>query len=263
MSFFAWAENKPEVPASECRTVSRRVSDGGLQTVEYVLKRHKTSKCARLRVKNVGVAVTAPPRMPVSAIDRFVKESFDWILDEQKRIAAEADLLSVPVFEPVDGGRMLFRGETAVLRLGADRSCSRKCPDGGREIRLAVPSDADETAVTAALSVFLKSEARTVIAEIFEDVRRSARRQPVRWQLSGAKTRWGVCTAAKTVRWSWRLIFVSDELVRYVVAHELAHLVELNHSDRFWREVERLDPCWQEHRRQLKRYQAALLPPVN
>lgn len=243
--------------------MSRRVGNGGLETVDYMLKRHRASKCARLRVKSSGVAVTAPPRMPISVIDGFVKESFDWILNEQKRLASEADQLSVPAFEPVDGGRMLFRGGSAVLRLGAVQSCARKCLDGGWEIRLAVPSDADPTAVTEALSRFLKAEARTVIAEIFEDVRRSARCQPVRWQLSGAKTRWGICTAAKTVRWSWRLIFVSDELVRYVVAHELAHLVELNHSDRFWSEVERLDPCWKDHRRQLKRYQAALLPPVN
>ncbi|MGN1149658.1 MAG: M48 family metallopeptidase, partial [Sutterella sp.] len=250
-------------PGSSGRSVSRRVSNGELETVEYMLKRHRTSKCARLRVKNSGVTVTAPPRMPLSVIDDFVKESFDWIRNEQKRIAFEADQLRVPAFEPVEGGRMLFRGDVAVLRLGAVQSCARKCLDGSCEIRLAVPSDADAAAVTAALSGFLKSEARSVIAEIFEDVRRSARCQPVRWQLSGAKTRWGVCTAAKTVRWSWRLIFVSDELVRYVVAHELAHLVELNHSDRFWREVERLDPSWQDHRRRLKRYQAALLPPVN
>ena len=55
-----------------------------------------------------------------------------------------------------------------------------------------------------------------------------------RVRLSNARTQWGVCTEDGTIRLSWRLVHLEPALADYVVAHEVAHLVELNHSQRFW-----------------------------
>ena len=76
--------------------------------------------------------------------------------------------------------------------------------------------------------------------------------------MSNARTQWGVCTAGGTIRLSWRLVHIEPALADYVVAHETAHLVELNHSRRFWTLVERLYPGWQEARERLELAGAAL-----
>jgi predicted metal-dependent hydrolase len=62
--------------------------------------------------------------------------------------------------------------------------------------------------------------------------------------ISNARTQWGVCTEGGRLRLSWRLVHFEPRLSDYVVAHEAAHLVEMNHSKRFWKVVEALYPDW-------------------
>jgi predicted metal-dependent hydrolase len=61
-------------------------------------------------------------------------------------------------------------------------------------------------------------------------------------KLSNARSEWGSCDQRGVIRLNWRLIQLPPELALYIVAHEVAHLVELNHSARFWNLVERLHP---------------------
>jgi predicted metal-dependent hydrolase len=74
---------------------------------------------------------------------------------------------------------------------------------------------------------------------------------PPRVFISSAQTRWGSCNANREVRLNWRLIQAPPHIVDYVVAHELAHLKEMNHSARFWRIVERLCPGYAAARTEL------------
>ena len=71
-------------------------------------------------------------------------------------------------------------------------------------------------------------------------------------RLSRAKTQWGSCNALGIIRLNWRLIQVPLPLVDYVVAHELSHLIEMNHSPAFWRIVESIYPDYLVARKDLK-----------
>ena len=66
--------------------------------------------------------------------------------------------------------------------------------------------------------------------------------KPRQLKLSDAKRRWGSCSAKQSINLNWRLIMLDDSLIDYVVVHELAHLLELNHSADFWRIVESVLP---------------------
>ena len=72
-------------------------------------------------------------------------------------------------------------------------------------------------------------------------------------RLSSARTRWGSCSHHGGIALNWRLIFMPLAIVDYVVAHELAHLKEMNHSPRFWSVVEQLCPDWKTRRLELRR----------
>ena len=73
-----------------------------------------------------------------------------------------------------------------------------------------------------------------------------------RLALSSAQTRWGSANADGSIRLNWRLIHFAMPSIDYVVAHELAHLREMNHSPRFWDVVRSVLPDYEQQRSQLK-----------
>ncbi len=76
--------------------------------------------------------------------------------------------------------------------------------------------------------------------------------------LSGAKRQWGSCHPHGKVRFNWRLVMAPRDIVDYVVVHELAHLIEPNHSSRFWAVVDKTFPRRREAKRWLKENQCRL-----
>src|SRR5882757_3617501 len=80
------------------------------------------------------------------------------------------------------------------------------------------------------------------------------------WAWSSGPTRWGSCSSDGKIRLNWRLIHFPVHVIDYVVAHELAHLREMNHSARFWATVESIFPDFREARHTLKHHPPELLP---
>lgn len=68
------------------------------------------------------------------------------------------------------------------------------------------------------------------------------------------KTRWGSCSSSGNLNFNWKLILIGEELLDYVVVHELAHRKQMNHSPQFWQEVEKILPDYKERRRRLKEF---------
>lgn len=74
-----------------------------------------------------------------------------------------------------------------------------------------------------------------------------------RLSIRSQKTRWGSCSDKKNINLNSKLLFMPEEVVRYVMIHELCHTIEMNHSDRFWSLVEDCDPNYRHHKKVLKR----------
>ena len=156
-------------------------------------------------------------------------------------------------------GYILYRGRKTAVAVDATAKTSYVDVTGDDAvIRLALPQTCSRKEVDRALLALFKAQAKTVLGDLMEAYRGSARRWPASWRLSSAKTRWGCCTLRNTIRLSWRLIFLDDAVASYVIAHELAHLEHFNHSKAFWKEVERLCPDW---RVLLARLNAAMVLP--
>ena len=75
---------------------------------------------------------------------------------------------------------------------------------------------------------------------------------PSKVRLSSARTRWGSCGAGGTISFNWRLALCPDQVIDYVIVHELFHLAEPNHSSRFWEKVAAIVPDHRSHRRWLR-----------
>ncbi|HHU17805.1 MAG TPA: M48 family metallopeptidase [Clostridiales bacterium] len=77
-------------------------------------------------------------------------------------------------------------------------------------------------------------------------------------KINGARTRWGSCNSKGDINFSYRLIFAPEDLIDYVVVHELTHIKEMNHSANFWAIVEETMPDYKERRKRLRDFQYSL-----
>ncbi len=106
---------------------------------------------------------------------------------------------------------------------------------------------------------FYKEDSRTKLLKMVRQYEQTLGIKVSSVKLSGAKRRWGSCTAQKGIRLNWRLYFVSDKVLEYVVFHELAHTVHLNHSKSFWKYISIVMPDYKERRKELRGYDYLLL----
>jgi len=120
------------------------------------------------------------------------------------------------------------------------------------------PTAHDERAIMDTVSRWLRDEAaQRILPRVADFAHRVTNLlPPVR--LSNARSEWGSCNHKGEIRLNWRLIQLPPVLADYVVAHEVAHLVELNHSRRFWALVESLLPGHDAHRKELEDWTALL-----
>jgi len=129
-------------------------------------------------------------------------------------------------------------------------------------LALALPAHADAQQIKDRVQGWLQTEAKRLFGERLDTY---AQKLDVRFHgyaLSSAATRWGSCSSDGRIRLNWRLIHFPLSIIDYVVAHELAHLREMNHSPRFWQTVESIFPEFREARHTLKHHPPELLPAL-
>lgn len=225
----------------------RRIELRGRE-VPFVLKRSHRRRRIAFLVDEQGLAVHAPWRASESVIDGAIRDAARWIvakLDEwqarpHRRQRAWSD------GEPLD-----FLGRTITLALEHDPALTLAELAGESVLKLRLPDPLDAARVRQAVVRWYRRHAERHFPSRVECFATMLGVQRPRVLLSDARTRWGSCSAGGEVRLNWRLMQAPCHLVDYVVAHEVAHLLHLNHSPRFWREVERIYPAWQNARAEL------------
>ncbi|MGL6072103.1 M48 family metallopeptidase [Craterilacuibacter sp.] len=212
-----------------------------------VILLRRVRKSIALRVRGNALEVVAHPQVPLDFIRQLLAQRHDWIRSQwqcqQALLAARA------------------RGPQSIWLMG------RELPvvfAGGARVRLVfaaeelrvfgLAADGAVDVLQAAMARALKARATLAYPARLAAFTPRLSRQPTGWQLSSARSRWGSCTAVGMIRLNWRLIQAPPEVLDYVMAHELAHLVHLNHSPAFWAEVSRILPAWQTARDWLKAY---------
>ncbi len=208
------------------------------------------------QVNERGLTIRAPRSVALKEIEAAIVQNQRWILAKQTEWNTWCQRLRESAIRFVEGGVVRYLGMPMTLRLGSPVA---NVDHDSREIHLALPKDAPETDVRQALQAWLQTQAQEIIGE---RVACFADRIPQRfagWRLSSARTQWGSCSRAGRVRLNWRLVHFAVPVVDYVIAHELAHLRELNHSPRFWKEVARLLPGYAAARDQIRRVEIAAI----
>jgi predicted metal-dependent hydrolase len=125
----------------------------------------------------------------------------------------------------------------------------------GDELRVVLPTD---TEPRKALEGWYRRQARTEVAVRLDAAVERAGRSYTTLQIRGQRTRWASCSTSGAMSFNWRLLLAPEEILAYVVEHEVAHLDVQDHSDRFWRLLASRCQAWQEHEAWLRRHGHAL-----
>jgi len=233
----------------------------GEYILEYVLKRSSRHSIG-FTVDDTGLYVTAPKRCSLADIDNAIRAKQHWILSKlDERRQRRAARLEKPPIVWDDGARLPYLGEEITLRLYQAPRNRTEFDPVAMELSMGLVQGATEQLLKERVKNWYKAQAEGLFQQRLDLYAARLGVQYAGFSLSSADTRWGSCTAQRTIRLNWKLMHFSLPLVDYVVAHELAHILEMNHSARFWANVGRIYPQYEEAK-QLLRKRAAELPPL-
>ena len=224
------------------------------RAVEYRFQRRRR-RTIGIKVSEHGLSVAAPLRAPWRDIEDFLQQKARWILTKLDERAA---IGTPPTLFGETGESLPLYGRDLVLVVAQGRSAIAVA---GSELRLSTPEPERRGTVRRLLQHWLKARALEALAPRVAHYAARVSLPPPPLALSNARTQWGVCMASGRIRLAWRLVHLEPDLADYVVAHEVAHLIELNHSERFWALVEWLYPHWREARERIER-KAATIPRI-
>jgi len=231
----------------------------GPEPIRYTLRRAKR-KTIGFVINDAGLTISAPRWVTLREIDAAVAEKESWIRKKLLHWREWRERRKLPELRFADGGQLPYLGGSLVLRLVAVAEPTVIESEGRRELHLPLPPGAAELQVRDALLAWLQGEARRVFGQRLAEIAPRIDVPFKSWTLSSARSQWGSCTADRRLRLNWRLIHFPVHLIDYVIAHELAHLREMNHSPRFWGAVGEILPGYESARAELRGMDLGALP---
>lgn len=212
---------------------------GGNPPVAVTLRQSARARRISLRVSRLDgqITLTVPKGVSTQEALSFADEKSDWI---RKHLAARPADRRVAI-----GGSILFEGQEVDILAGRVRAA--KLIDG----QLVVP--ASESMVTPRVVAFLKARARARLTEVSTRYAAQVGRPFGRISIRDTRSRWGSCSSEGNLMYSWRLVMAPPEALEYVAAHEVCHLVHMDHSDRFWGAVQAIYPDYKIQRNWLRK----------
>jgi predicted metal-dependent hydrolase len=227
-----------------------KLADG--QTIPYLLKVSARRRTLGLKIDRHGLTVHIPRRVSAHTVESLLQAKAGWIMDKLSQWQEQPATM-----EWQDGAVLRYLGQDIRLALRQD-SRSRAVEFDGSRLHIALPNTDDSAAVQRKVVQWFAKQCRPDFTRRLELLAAKLGVPTPPLYLSSARTRWGSCNSRGEIRLNWRLIQAPPHVIHYVVAHELAHLKEMNHSPKFWAWVKKLCPDYEIAKRDLKAISAEL-----
>ena len=212
----------------------------------------KAVKRFNLRVRRDGtVHLSVPTRTTVAEAEAFLRDHEEWVLEALARMEKRSE--AHPLGESVGDSLPYMGGRLAVVwNAGSPARVEANMAEGRLTVTLPDPADTELRA--AAIETFEKAETKKLVTALVDHFYPLFAARgilfPKHIRVKHVKSRFGSCSPTTgSLNFAARLCQYPLPFVEYVVVHELCHFLEANHSDRFWREVERVLPDWRERER--------------
>ena len=239
----------------------------GLTIVQIVLGntiftwtlKHERRQSTKMKISGPAlIDIIAPPGYKSEQAEAFIRSKADWIIATGKKLAAEA--LAAAEFSAAPGGILPFMGDNYVVTVAYHPVRPSVRLDGSL-LRVCLPPDrqGNQNAVIYLLVNWYAEQARQHLSKKTLSWARKIGVNPVSVTIRNQKSRWGSCSSKGSINYNWRVMFAPPQVIDYLVVHELCHLIEPNHSDRFWRLVGSFLPDYKASRSWLKQHGGVLM----
>jgi predicted metal-dependent hydrolase len=192
-----------------------------------------------------SIVVRAPFKASLEQIDRAVQQKKLWIYEKMQH-PQKYDAEPTYSKEFVSGASILYLGRNYRLEYVKEKF------EGVRFENHFYVSQENQTMAPELLEDWFKTEAREKITPVVEEMAANLGVEYKRILISDLQVRWGSCTPNDSLNFNWRLVKAPMVVIRYVVAHELAHLIEPNHTANFWNIVYVQAPRYEKAKQWLK-----------
>lgn len=249
----------PAVPLAPDGSKLRSLAIGS-RTLHYALKR-SARRSIGFAIDSTGLTITAPRWVTLADIETAITEKQRWIFAKLIEWQTRVEQRALPKVDWKDGAQVPYLGQPVRVKLGSPQgTLAFSVADAALQVPL--PLQADPQQIKDRVQGWLQGEAKRLFGERLAIYAEKLGVNYRAYALSSAATRWGSCSSDGKIRLNWRLIHFPLSIIDYVVAHELAHLREMNHSPRFWQTVESIFPEFREARQTLKSHPPELLPTL-
>ena len=192
-----------------------------------------------LEIRGKGeLIVRAPLKLDHSCILDIVRKKAEWIKEKQQHMKTREF--------PADSEKYFLGQKLNVITIPGEKA---SVSFDENNFFITVPP---HRTVQALLSRWYKKKTLEIVLPRTVRFAKELGREFTKISISTASRRWGSCNKKGNITFSFRLIMLPLEVIDYIIIHELAHLVELNHSKRFWAAVEKMMPEYEQHEKWLK-----------
>lgn len=220
----------------------------GHPPIEITLRRSARARRFSLRVGQGDgrVTLSLPLRAREAEAMAFARTHEGWIRAALAKLPSPATLAF--------GAQIMLEGQS--LTITPSPAAGPRAPLHIDGTQLIAPND--PARLPARIAAYFKLRARDRLASASDFYAAQIGKTVTQITLRDTRSRWGSCSADGALMYNWRLIMAPPSVLNYVAAHEVAHLVEMNHAPAFWAVVSQLYPNWQVQRDWLKQHGAGL-----
>ncbi len=220
---------------------------------DYYVKESKRAKHVTLRIKaGKGLLIVTPAGFPRKQIPGILKQKQHWLKRHASQIdAARQQAYELPDFIQLPAiaqeWRLLYNETPSGIR-------TRVISDNVKnELYISSPMD-DTDAIYASLRKWIRQQAQSELLSWLDDVSQIINLPYGKGSIRNQESRWGSCSANGNIQLNQKLLFLPEELVHYILVHELCHTVHMNHSKAFWQLVRQFEPEYKKHENEVRHH---------
>lgn len=225
----------------------------GRKAIAYEIVTNSRAKRIIIKVIAGKVKVTQPKGTSIREVKKFVKSQQNWILSKLESY----DQLEKQKKKYITGEDLLYRGELYPIKIATADNKKVTVSFKNNTFLVGVPKVLinekwPREEIKEALTRWFKQQACQVLKEKLDYYSALMSLSYNQMRIKDQKTRWGSCSTKKNINLNWRIILAADDVIDYLIVHELAHLSHMNHSQEFWALVAMYSPGYRQHKRWLR-----------
>jgi len=211
--------------------------------------RSSKRKTAAIKIQKGKVFVIVPACLPMAAIESLVAKKNRWI---REKLAIQNEIIAIKPKEFVSGESFSFLGRNHPLKIESGLYPVIKLHQDELVVSVRDKTADNALAIKQLLIKWYKQQAESELRDKTEKFSRIIGVNPTSVTIKSFKSRWGSCSITAGIQYNWKIIIAPDPVVDYVVVHELVHLREKNHTQKFWEIVATILPDYEKRKEWLK-----------